>query len=87
MPLLKLTPTQKRLLKMLSDGQRHTSKELIAQCLTEDGTIGALRLHISQLRRKIQPHDQTVICEMVDKKGYYRLISFPKPAPQIPLGG
>ena len=58
------TPTQQRLLKLLSDGMPHTRKELV-KCLDDELTsLDTVNVHISYLRRKLRPIGQDIICEM-----------------------
>lgn len=75
----KLTPTQRKLMSVLKDGQRHESEELRRLCLRINSSYNLLRVHIHTLRAKIQPSGKSVVCEVIGGKAHYRLIEFPKP--------
>lgn len=58
------TPTQKRMLAVLSDGEGHTREELHA-CLGDDlASGGAVRVHIAILRKKLAQVGQAILCEV-----------------------
>lgn len=73
-----LTPTQRKLMSVLKDGQRHESEELRRLCLRINSSYNLLRVHIHTLRTRIQPSGKSVVCEVISGKAYYRLIEFPK---------
>lgn len=68
------TPTEQRILTVLSDGQAHPRKELLA-CLNDDMAVAhTLRHHIRNIRRKL-PEGQTIVFEVgFQFKPYYRHI-------------
>lgn len=72
-----LTPTHKRMLALLSDGSRHSSKELHG-CLSDElGPVRNILHHISTLRDVLRPKGQDILCERDGKdkdKTYYRHI-------------
>ena len=48
------TPTEKKLYELLGDGKLHLIPDLIEVCIEDDlASIGNLRAHISNLRRKL----------------------------------
>lgn len=67
---VKYTPTQLRILSILSDGQRHSKEEirLAIDYLAEDQTIWA---QISLLR-KVLPVGEEIVCESFRRKTHYR---------------
>ena len=66
------TPTQLRILQVLSDGLQHTRAELIA-CLCDDLCgKGVVATHLTYLRAKLRPMGQDVVCEAVGRSVKYR---------------
>lgn len=67
------TPTERKILEVLSDGMPHTRDEL-NQCLSDDlAASTALKNHMCQLRKKL-PAGQDVICQYKNKQYHYRHI-------------
>lgn len=57
------TPTQQRILKVLSDGLSHSKSDLVA-CLGDDRAgPNTLSVHLTLLRRLLRPHGQDIVCE------------------------
>jgi hypothetical protein len=72
MPRRDLTPTQRKLLRLLADGQPHTARELHA-CLPDDlGLVTNVRPHLSRIRKRLRVKGETIRCEMVDGTVAYR---------------
>lgn len=55
---LQLTPTEERLHIVLSDGLAHRVEEL--EALLVNGARGSLRVHLCNLRNKLEPLGRTV---------------------------
>ena len=56
------TPTQKRMLELLSDGLPHRREEL-HKCLEDDlSQLNAIQPHISRIRDKIRGKGEDIIC-------------------------
>lgn len=69
---MKFTPTQQKIIDILSDGQRHTAQELF-DCLPDElGYIDNLTQHISNIRNRLKPIGQWIVCETANKRRYYR---------------
>ena len=75
------TPTQCRILAVLSDGQLHSRDELFA-CLNDDMTnLTCLRVHLAYLRKKMAEIGETIKTVKFHTKGpgnwyqHVRLIS------------
>lgn len=73
------TPTQKRILAVLSDGLPHTRDELM-RCLNDDmAEEGTLKAHIQMIRNKLRPIGQNIISECHGRGSFFyrltRLIS------------
>lgn len=79
------TPTQKRFLKLLRDGKPHTSEEFCE--LLGDEQSGKHQVHVqfSVMRRILRPRGEDIICQMVGKKAYFRLIRFESSLEEEPV--
>lgn len=69
-----LRPVESRMYRLLSDGKRHRKSELKA-CLDDelaDG-MGAVRVHICNLRKKLPP-ERIILCEVAWMTVYYRMV-------------
>lgn len=55
------TPTEVRILNVLADGHPHSKAELLA-VIDEQADANALRVHIHRIRKKLEPHNQTIDC-------------------------
>lgn len=57
------TPTQQRIMDVMSDGLPHTSRELIKRCLNdEDQPVEHMKVMIFNLRKRL-PESQVIIGE------------------------
>lgn len=66
------TPTQRRILAVLEDGQAHKVSELM-ECLNDDmAERVTLRGHICALRKKLRPIGENIHCELGGTQVYYR---------------
>lgn len=76
----RFTPTEQKILAVLSDGKRHLKDEL--RVLLSDGELSddtVMQTHVSNLRKKLNPIGQDIICEYNSRRIFYRhvrLISF-----------
>ena len=70
-----LTPTQQRMLTLLSDERPH-NRFALKKCLrdAEMGSLQGIKMHLSMLRKKIEPHHYGIQCEMLAGESYYRLV-------------
>ena len=69
---IEFTPTQQRLLKVLSDGERHEKDELW-ECLGDDKATGNnLRVHLTYLRKKLRAIGEDITTEFIYRKFTYR---------------
>jgi hypothetical protein len=74
---LLISPTQKRMLALLSDRQWHSSQDLHA-CLSDELTpISNIAPHLHHLRRALRSRGQDVISQRLGGKPYYLLIDAP----------
>lgn len=70
----KFTPTQQRILELLSDGLRHKRDEVLA-CLGDDmASLDTMQIHIVYLRKKLNPKGTDIVCQVYNGGYYYRHI-------------
>ncbi len=64
------TETQKKLLKILSNGEPHSPKELMGECIDDDlASKNNLEVHLYYLRRKLRPLKHDILCVWVKGGG------------------
>lgn len=69
------TPTEQRIVDMLSDGLPHSREELVGT-IDELATRKNLQVHITRIRNKLRPIGEDVVCEAVSLRyRHVRLIS------------
>lgn len=64
----RFTPTQKRILSVLSDGQPHTKAELL-DAIAEGATMNTFSVHLAAIREILRPSGQDVIPQYTGKRG------------------
>lgn len=64
------TPTEQRILRVLSDGMPHHRNELIAVLWDEMTTDVTVRQHIFRIRKKLSPIGQDIVCVMTGNNGF-----------------
>lgn len=65
-----MTPTQQRMLSLLSDGKAHSAEELHACLEDELSALSNVRAHVSNTRSILRSAGLTIVCE----RGCYRLM-------------
>ena len=70
---LDLTPTERRMLEMLQDGERHTKEELRTCLFDLMSSVEGVRVHICTLRAKL-PEGKLILCEINRRIVHYRLV-------------
>ena len=70
--LTRITPAERRILDLFSDGEAHTSAEIKA-AVGEDYEIeqGTVNVYMTNIRKKL-PAGQTILCVWVRGKPQYR---------------
>lgn len=70
------TPTETKILKLLSDGQRHLNVHVLEQCLPDPqySTMSNLRSHVGNLRGKLRPVGEDIVAERIKGKWFYRRV-------------
>jgi hypothetical protein len=59
-----LTPTQGRILSLLSDGRPHGRREVHSLLGDELQPLSHVQRHISVLRKRLEPRGETIVCEL-----------------------
>ena len=68
------TPTERRIMEVLSDGMYHTREEL-HECLNDDlCVLSRIQMHVSNIRKKLNRIGQDIICGLHRGKPHYRLV-------------
>lgn len=75
-PPVKLSPTQRKLWDVLSDGKLHSSEELLKYMPDELMNKNCLRTHITYLRYKLKSAKLMINCQVVDSLTHYQLLRF-----------
>lgn len=68
----KFTPTQLKILAVLSDGLDHKPEELLACLWDTDGKVSNVQPHITALRKLLNPQGQDIVCVTRNKTSFYR---------------
>jgi len=63
---------RKQMLEILKDGKAHTKQELHACC--GPSSISIVSDHISQMRKKLNPAGQNIICVLKNRRIMYQQI-------------
>lgn len=67
---------QHKIISVLSDGCRYTTKQLKERCLGPDTeSNSAISVRMTILKLKLRPMGYAIISELIDRKAYYRLVS------------
>ena len=70
--MAEFSPTQRKILLVLSDGLPHKLPELMA-CLDElTERPNSLHSHLALIRRKLRPAGQDIICQFILRQRQYR---------------
>lgn len=62
LPILDLTPTERRMYEVLSDGSLHSSHELHGCLLDDMGPVSNVKPHLTHLRKKLREHGLNITC-------------------------
>lgn len=66
------SPTQVKILQLLSDGKPHTREEIHALLIDELCQIEMVSVHISRIRKHLRPKGEEIICELANRRIHYR---------------
>ncbi len=68
----RFTKVETRILNVLSDGLAHHKTELHG-CLNDElGPVSNIQMHISNMRKKLLPKGENIICELSNRRIFYR---------------
>lgn len=68
------TPTQRKILQVLSDGLPHPVSEL-QECLWDDqGIAHNVQAHLTAIRRVLRPRGEDIICQHINHSHRFRHI-------------
>lgn len=85
--LLKFTPTQARIMRLLSDGLPHHGKTEIKPLLPDGELAGpnAVNFHVSALRKKLHAmgKNETILCEIVNRRICFRFVILVSARPAV----
>lgn len=70
----KFTATQRRILEVLGDGQRHHCDELLQRCFYDriEPDKNLVRSHLKSMRNVLRLVGEDIICEYYYRRFYYR---------------
>ena len=66
------TPTQLKMLSILSDGMPHTRQELHSCLPDELGPLSNIRIHIHNIRKSLRSKGEDIVCETTGRALFYR---------------
>lgn len=70
--LITFTPTEKRILHLLSDSEPHVTAEMMECLYDELSTMFALHMAVNRLNKKLIHRRQQVIRQDINNRIYYR---------------
>jgi DNA-binding response OmpR family regulator len=80
------TPTERKILAVLADGERHSRHEFhesLDIIYVSDGDDRVLSVHICNMRDKLRLIGKWIVCEYYLRKHYYRLVNLVRPLMSI----
>lgn len=76
---VKLTPTQRKIMDLLNDGEPHVRADLLACLWDELGSLGTVRVHVHHLRKLLKPLDRDIVTRMIGRTLYYQQVRIYRP--------
>lgn len=73
--MLKFTPIQRRILRLLADGLPHSYGELRECLVDKTKEVSNIRAHLTALRKILRTRNEDIICEIYKRKRGYRQIA------------
>ena len=69
------TPTQKRMVELLNDGEQHHMNEL-KRCLFDNaqGSAANVNCHLTAIRKKLRPIGRDVLCQFIEGESWFRQV-------------
>ena len=68
------TPTEKRIINLLSDGRAHSREEIHELLEDELSPLSAINYHITNLRSKVKGRGLIILCVSVRRNLRYQLV-------------
>lgn len=73
------TDRERQILEVLKDGRRHFKQTIFENLFTDENfrpqaTITALEQQVSNLRKKMEPMGETILCERYNHRSHYRWV-------------
>lgn len=68
------TNVESRMMELLGDGHPHRPDELHTCLWDREGPVSNVNIHISNLRKKLRPTGQDIICQQLDGRSHFRLV-------------
>tara|TARA_R110002020_G_scaffold376130_3_gene587293 strand:+ start:18703 stop:18954 length:252 start_codon:yes stop_codon:yes gene_type:complete len=68
------TPSQEKILEMLSDGKPHTKYQLKLTYGDEFTSCASLKNLIKKIRKQLRPKGQDILCEYANRTIHYRWV-------------
>lgn len=86
--LKQLTTTQREIVRILADGERHEREDLTGTIVTDsENKLRSLSTHLSKMRKVLRPAGLDIICELFEQRIHYRLVRLVGRANDSNLGG
>lgn len=76
------TPTERKILAVLADGERHLRMEFYSPLdiiVLEGGSDSILSVHVGNIRAKLRSMGKWILTESEARKSYYRLVTLTRP--------
>ena len=76
------TPTERKILAVLADGERHLRSDFYGPLdiqVEVTGNDTALSVHVGNMRDKLRPIGKWIVNENYYRQSYYRLVNLVKP--------
>ncbi len=67
------SPTQQRIVDLLSDGLLHSKEQIYGMLLTAN-SVNHIQMHISNIRKIIRPRGQDISCTLLGGNSFYQLV-------------
>lgn len=75
----KFTPTQQRIVDLLSDGKPHTRKELHGCLWDELASRSMIKYHLCHIRKVLRPRGEDILCLYLNRTYQYQHVKLIKP--------
>ncbi len=73
---INFTATERRIIQFLADGEKHKIVDVVHTVGDEFTSRENISVHISAIRKKLNPFHHTIICSLEGRIAYYRYVLF-----------